>query len=77
MSLLNSLANRVGPRPGKGDADDAALAELRARVAELEGRLDDLAAQLRESREDNRRVTELYDVVINRLREDNPLRVPR
>lgn len=77
MSLLNSLANRVGPRPGKADADDAALAELRARVAELEGRLDDLAAQLRESREDNRRVTELYDVVINRLREDNPLRVPR
>ncbi len=76
MSLLNSLANRVGPRPGKAD-DDAALAELRARVAELEGRLDDLAAQLRESREDNRRVTELYDVVINRLREDNPLRVPR
>ena len=76
MSLLNSLANRVGPRPGKAD-DDTALDALRARVAELEGRLDDLAAQLRESREDNRRVTELYDVVINRLREDNPLRVPR
>ncbi len=37
-------------------------------------RIDDLEAQLKEVRQDNRRVAELYDLIFERLREDNPLR---
>lgn len=46
-----------------------ASAELLARVADLE-------AQLKEMRQDNRRVAELYDLVFERIRQDNPL-VPK
>lgn len=44
--------------------------------ADLRARVTDLEAQLREMRRDNRRVVELYDLVIDRLRQDNPL-VPK
>lgn len=40
---------------------------------ELRARISDLEAQLKEMRQDNRRVAELYDAVFERLRQDNPL----
>lgn len=43
-------------------------------ASELLARIADLEQQLKEMRQDNRRVAELYDVVIERMREDNPLR---
>lgn len=46
--------------------EDAAV-ELSQRVAELE-------RQVNELRRENRRATELYDLMFARLREDNPLR---
>lgn len=75
-SMLRRLAMWIAPtaytklqaldvdRPlptGLEDADD-----LRARIADLE-------QQLKEMRQDNRRVAELYDVIFERLRDDNPL----
>jgi len=45
---------------------DAAV-ELAERVAELE-------MQINEMRRENRRASELYDLMFARLREDNPLR---
>jgi len=45
---------------------DAAV-ELAERVAELE-------KQINEMRRENRRASELYDLMFARLREDNPLR---
>lgn len=39
----------------------------------FERRIADLEQQLKEMRQDNRRVAELYDVIFERLRDDNPL----
>jgi molecular chaperone GrpE (heat shock protein) len=39
----------------------------------LVDRIADLEKQLKEMRQDNRRVAELYDLVFERLRQDNPL----
>lgn len=75
-SLLRRLAMWVAPtaytklqaldvdRPATATLDDAE--DLRLRVRDLE-------KQLKEMRQDNRRVAELYDVIFERLREDNPL----
>ncbi|MFT4235935.1 MAG: hypothetical protein QM607_13190 [Microbacterium sp.] len=75
--LLRRVARRIAPTAyGKlellnaseiGRADDATVAALREEVLELR-------QQLHELRQDNRRVTELYDLVIERLRDDAPLR---
>ncbi|MEE6389417.1 MULTISPECIES: hypothetical protein [Microbacterium] len=40
---------------------------------DLLARIADLEVQIREIRQDNRRVVELYDAVFERLRQDNPL----
>lgn len=50
------------PAPEAAEATEALLA-----------RVTDLEQQLKEVRKDNRRVAELYDVIFERLREDNPL----
>jgi len=42
--------------------------------ADFEARIAELEAALNELRRDNRRVTELYDLVFERLRQDNPLK---
>ncbi|MEW2009903.1 DUF6752 domain-containing protein [Microbacterium sp. NPDC078814] len=52
------------------DQRDVIAAEV---AAELLERIADLEQQLKEVRQDNRRVAELYDLVFSRLREDNPL----
>lgn len=74
--ILRKLAMLIAPTaygklqrfdPDKPVAAGAEVSEeLIARVAELE-------LQLKEVRQDNRRVAELYDLVFERLREDNPL----
>ncbi|HCS62194.1 MAG TPA: hypothetical protein DIW46_12515 [Microbacterium sp.] len=40
---------------------------------DLKARVSDLEQQLKEMRQDNRRVAELYDMVFERMRQDNPL----
>lgn len=79
---VRALARRIAPSAyGKlerlGDADFAAMeavAPLSERVEALEAENADLRQQLWEIRTDARRVNELYDLVIERLRSDNPLR---
>ena len=78
--IIRGAMRRVAPGVyGKlerlSDADIDAIPVLRARVAELEALVNDQETQLRETRMDHRRVVELYDVVFERLRADNPLTV--
>lgn len=75
-TLLRRLAIWIAPtaygKLQRFDPDREAVAgvdgttDLLARVANLE-------AELKEMRQDNRRVAELYDLVFERMRQDNPL----
>jgi hypothetical protein len=52
------------------DDEDASAATIFLR---LEDEVNDLRRQLDELRRDNRRITELHDLVFERLHRDNPL----
>jgi hypothetical protein len=74
--FLRKLAMLVAPtaygKLQRFDPDKPAPVAAEA-TAELVARVADLEAQIREMRQDNRRVAELYDAVFERLRQDNPL----
>lgn len=77
--LLRRLARKIAPAAyGKLEAlNTASLRGNRiegAEAAELRAEIEQLSRQIHEMRQDNRRVAELYDVVFDRLRQDNPLR---
>lgn len=77
--LLRRLARKIAPTAyGKLEAlNTASLRGNRiesAEAAELRAEIEQLSRQIHELRQDNRRVAELYDVVFDRLRQDNPLR---
>lgn len=78
-NLLRNIARRIAPTAyGKLERlsvislDDNLTGAVDAKLLE---RIADLESQLKEVRQDNRRVTELYDLMFERLREDNPLTV--
>ncbi len=77
-NLLRRLARRLAPtaytkleRLTLMTVDEEKVAVDRA----LLERIRDLEVQLKEVRQDHRRVTELYDLMFERLRQDNPLTV--
>lgn len=75
--LLRKVAMRIAPTAyGKLQAFDPEkiMKASTVETVELMERIKDLEQQLKEVRQDNRRVAELYDVIFERLREDNPLR---
>ncbi|MER7796941.1 DUF6752 domain-containing protein [Microbacterium sp. NPDC096154] len=77
--LLRRLARKIAPTAyGKLEAlNTATLTGGRIESAEaqqLRAEIDQLSRQIHEMRQDNRRVAELYDLIFDRLRDDNPLR---
>ncbi|WP_157421656.1 hypothetical protein [Agromyces sp. Leaf222] len=76
--MLGRIAARTMPRTYRNlqvlstlDLDDDTMVE---RIVAYETEVRELRAELNEVRRDNRRVTELYDLVFERLRDDMPLR---
>lgn len=74
--LVRRLALRIAPtayRKLQALDPDVLMAASTVETKELLERIADLEKQLKELRQDNRRVAELYDVVFERMRSDNPL----
>ena len=75
--FLRRTARRIAPT-AYGKLEALNTAALRSgdseKIHELKEEVRELRLQLHELRQDNRRVTELYDLVFERLRQDNPLR---
>lgn len=78
--LLRRLARSLAPTAyaklealGVREDGTVAVDMSDARTVALEARVRDLEVQLKEVRQDNRRVAELYDLVFERLRSDRPL----
>jgi len=76
--MLGRMAARMMPRTYRNlqvlstlDLDDDTMVE---RIVAYETEVRELRAELNEVRRDNRRVTELYDLIFERLRDDMPLR---
>jgi len=76
--LLRRLARKIAPT-AYGKLEALNMVQLSsslssAEALQLRDRIRELEQQIHEMRQDNRRVAELYDMVFDRLREDNPLR---
>lgn len=78
-ALLRRLARFIAPTAyGKLEAFNLVQtqADMSTRAPadqDLVDRVAELEQQLKEMRQDNRRVAELYDLVFERMRSDNPL----
>lgn len=76
--LLRRLARKIAPTAyGKLEALNTVQLSSSLSSAEalqLRDRIRELEQQIHEMRQDNRRVAELYDMIFDRLRDDNPLR---
>ncbi len=76
--ILRKFARWIAPTAyGKLEQLDLAAVALSGDTVlpqDLEQRIAELEAQLNELRQDNRRITELYDLVFARLRDENPLK---
>lgn len=76
--ILRKIARRIAPTAYRKleqlQITDAGMVVAPVAAPDLEQRIVELEAALNELRSDNRRVTELYDLVFARLRDDNPLK---
>ncbi|MET0725109.1 MAG: hypothetical protein ABWY36_02080 [Leifsonia sp.] len=77
-NLISKLASRLAPRTYENlqllaTVDVRTGETVAVMLARHQVEVRELRAEVNELRRDNRRVTELYDAVFERIRSDNPL----
>jgi hypothetical protein len=77
-NLISKLASRLAPRTYENlqllaTVDVQTGETVASMLARHQVEVRELRAEVNELRRDNRRVTELYDAVFERIRSDNPL----